>query len=1264
MMFESEIENKTNLARSCSSLSWDSNSFRASASTLSLASLLSQTRHYEDSYGLENLIKISRSLNLRRYHYEELVREENLGEGVSYLVERCVVGKEIFAVKHVKFSRSEDGRSLRAKLKSIVLEIRIMRHAPLQMHPNIIMAHGYGWNVRQKVTAPFILIEYAPMGTLRDYFQRCGRVQGQQSDLLRVQLLVGDVAAGLSALHGCGMVHGDVKLDNMLVFQDTHRPTGAMAKVGDFGHAILTGDDSTAASTHSRYGGTSLYNAPEVQNQNACPILPPDLPQCDIWSFGLLLWEACLGGLAYTAWIKENRFNHYLASDLLEMAKECIPGCRQGSGIDKVLKVVLNKTLQEDSKKRVGFADLPIYTQWHVLGVYGCQATLTLHLDTPHPTYETLRFETRREIMREHEQQILTELKRVQAEQSSQDNGSVAWQIVLCAETGFGCEKNSQDAYRFAEIARTKSHPLAQEFTEIFVSNTQATSTDKSYSSKVSRLLRATNLGNTMPPLVRSCFDGDSATLLRLLSVGANANLSSADGGTIFHWLFMLRHPDEVVNMIQRQKSPQTELSVNLTFTLTREPHPQWPLRLAGTPLCVAIAVDNLPAVRALLALGADALVPAYAERQFDQADCRSSWTPLHIAAQYHCPSILHVLLERVSHKKLVAFTTSNPLSQALSFSTTLERRAMHGVRSHENLKRTIEIIQRIQPLTAVGSNGTTTVLMQAIDFQDYDVVSALLEAEPKLCITPFTSRRDGNIFSLPIHFAAQVAARRDTKDSLEILHLIHRTQQQFYPSSPPSLDSRGRTPLHMSVTGPSDLATGWMLEREKNLLEVQDNMGRTPLHYCASATNLELLLSSGANITDPDKFGLTPMHYACFQGKLDLIQAMLKSTAKGNINVRTNNDYGTPLHCAVIRGSIDVVLELLVAGAQPNLTDEQGNTALMVAARLNRPSIMRLLIRHGADVSVKNANGRDAWDIAVSAGPATHSGVTDLLQSIMRTPGADATQPVSKPPTASTKHSFSSTSHPQPALDFAWKIYDAQGPSILHDITRNDFENDLDQKAQSNPPQSNPTSLESRDHTMQHLHAIYNHTTAKHCPSTPLTPFTATAFITTTLLFSHSCFWTGPQAPQIWDIITLTTFNLSKALRYSTALSTQLTKKGPRLSSHTSGSTIRPKITLTAKDLEALSPNTFHTQAAACVAEMLTKTKPSWVLPGRSATDLQDMILYELGRTPEPSWKEYLDVMPHSLVFARFPELQARCGFAVEEYFQWERARDQTKER
>ncbi|KAK4222142.1 ankyrin repeat-containing domain protein, partial [Podospora fimiseda] len=161
--------------------------------------------------------------------------------------------------------------------------------------------------------------------------------------------------------------------------------------------------------------------------------------------------------------------------------------------------------------------------------------------------------------------------------------------------------------------------------------------------------------------------------------------------------------------------------------------------------------------------------------------------------------------------------------------------------------------------------------------------------------------------------------------------------------------DSQKRTILHMAVTGSSSLAAKWALESNSGLLEVEDNMGRTPLHNCDSPRTLQLLLKYGANINYTDKFGMTTLHHKCLQAQAELVQALLSSSPKPDLNLR-NNSYGTPLHCAVIGGSIDVVLALLNAGASPNLRDKLGNTPAHIAARLNRPTIMRILIKHGAD--------------------------------------------------------------------------------------------------------------------------------------------------------------------------------------------------------------------------------------------------------------------------------------------------------------------------
>lgn len=79
-------------------------------------------------------------------------------------------------------------------------------------------------------------MEYADQGTLVDYFDH-------EPDLpfSTRKMLCADVANGLLALHCCGIVHGDLKLENVLVFSvDEDFPV--RAKLSDFGAALLDSD--------------------------------------------------------------------------------------------------------------------------------------------------------------------------------------------------------------------------------------------------------------------------------------------------------------------------------------------------------------------------------------------------------------------------------------------------------------------------------------------------------------------------------------------------------------------------------------------------------------------------------------------------------------------------------------------------------------------------------------------------------------------------------------------------------------------------------------------------------------------------------------------------------------------------------------------------------------------------------------------------------------------------------------------------------------
>ncbi|KAH6613693.1 kinase-like domain-containing protein [Chaetomium sp. MPI-SDFR-AT-0129] len=334
-----------------STLSWNTSLSRTAVSSLSRA--IFSANQSQSAHGLDDVIRAVRVLDLRWYRYEDFSREEILGEGETYMVEKCVAarGDSVFAVKHLKIS---DNNLFHRRLKSVILELEIMRHRPFRAHPNIMSALGCGWRANGNILMPYVIVDHAEFGTLRDHIRR------SRPPLSEIEILLGDVALGLAALHICGIVHGDVKLDNVLVFPSWDRPAKALVKIADFGHALVLNDGRKGGDRASlMYSGTLIYNAPEVEDQINYPIDWEDLPKCDIWAFGLLIWESCIGGQEYLSYLKEKKLTEdakenetgFGSGDWLRIAKRSVPQS-QNLGPSMFLRIALHKTLQKDPAMR------------------------------------------------------------------------------------------------------------------------------------------------------------------------------------------------------------------------------------------------------------------------------------------------------------------------------------------------------------------------------------------------------------------------------------------------------------------------------------------------------------------------------------------------------------------------------------------------------------------------------------------------------------------------------------------------------------------------------------------------------------------------------------------------------------------------------------------------------------------------------------------------------------------------------------------------
>jgi serine/threonine protein kinase len=238
--------------------------------------------------------------SLRASHVEIGTRLEGtyevkklLGQGAMgavYLVEHVGLGKE-FAAKVVSASRALDESAI-ARLRN---EARITSAIE---HENIVNVTHLGATPDGSL---FIVMELLRGESLRERIER-QRARAKSDGAPRwlpddeVQPIVSAVLSAIAAAHGAGVVHRDLKPDN--VFLSKTRSGQSRPKIVDFGIGKLsspTGNDLRLTETGQTVG-TPLYMAPE--QFRASSVVGP---AADQYALGVLIHEILTGELPFNA---------------------------------------------------------------------------------------------------------------------------------------------------------------------------------------------------------------------------------------------------------------------------------------------------------------------------------------------------------------------------------------------------------------------------------------------------------------------------------------------------------------------------------------------------------------------------------------------------------------------------------------------------------------------------------------------------------------------------------------------------------------------------------------------------------------------------------------------------------------------------------------------------------------------------------------------------------------------------------------------------